>query len=100
MKKFAILGIALALAGCGATIEDQDHDLSAVQDSLPTGCVIHYAGEVRTEGSNYPSRVFYTTCGSTTTVAETHTVKHGKSSHEQTTIVVNDAAVLGATSQM
>lgn len=100
MKKFVVLGIALALTGCNATIEEQNKDLEAVKNALPAGCVVHYAGEVRVADTRYPSRVFYVQCGSVTTTTETHSVPEGKTTREQSNVTMTDAAVVGAISQM
>lgn len=78
MKKFAILAAFALLAACDATPEEQDYDMRQVQNQLPEGCEIHYAGSVRTEGSRYASKVFYTTCGKVTTTSESHTEPSGK----------------------
>ena len=100
MKKFVILALGLAIAGCDATPEEQEFDLARVQKSLPAGCEVHYAGTVRVVDSARKSRVFYTMCGKTTTTTETHTEPQGKSSYEASNVTVNDAAVVGVVSQM
>lgn len=100
MRIFAISAIALTLAACGASPQEQEADLALVRSKMPNGCTVEYAGEVRVNGSGYPSRIFYAQCGNTVTATETHHQQTGKTGHEESTVTVNDAAVLGATSQM
>lgn len=88
MKKFAIVAVFALLAACGATPEEQEHDIRQVQEALPDNCELHYAGEVRTEGSEHASRIFYTTCGDVTTTSENHTRQSGK-----TTVLDTDVTI-------
>ena len=85
MKKVAVVLVSmLALAGCidrdRASVQDQEADIARVQASLPSGCTLHYAGEVRVEGyrDNRPTRIFFTVCGNTVTTSATHSVQQGK----------------------
>lgn len=92
MKKIAIVFVSMfALTGChSAERQDQETDMMKVQTSLPAGCSLHYAGEVRVEGfrESRPSRVFFTICGDAVTTSETHTVPDGKNTAEQNDITV------------
>jgi len=92
MKKFVVLVSAFALAGCidRANIQDQEADIETIQSSLPDGCTLRYAGEVRVEGyrESRPSRVFVTVCGNTVTTSETHTVQQGKATVDENTVTV------------
>lgn len=92
MKKVLVLASALALAGCidRASIQDQEADIARVQSSLPNGCTLHYAGEVRVEGyrDNRPSRIFFTVCGDTVTTSETLSVPSGKTTVDQNNVSV------------
>lgn len=92
MKKFIVLVSMFALAGCidRATVQEQETDIETIQSSLPEGCTLRYAGEVRVEGyrANRPSRVFVTVCGNTVTTSETHTVQQGKATVDENTIAV------------
>jgi hypothetical protein len=91
MKKIAIVLVStIALTGCSADSQDQETDMMKVQTSLPAGCSLHYAGEVRVEGfrESRPSRVFFTICGNAVTTSETHTVPNGKHTAEQNDITV------------
>ena len=92
MKKFVVLVSAFALAGCidRATVQEQKADIETIQSTLPSGCTLHYAGEVRVEGyrENRPSRVFVTVCGNTVTTSETHTVQQGKATVDENTVAV------------
>lgn len=93
MKKIAIVLSMFALTGCIERADNQDQaaDMMKVQSSLPAGCTLHYAGEVRVEGfrENRPSRVFFTVCGNAVTTSETHSVQQGK-----TTVDQNDVSVV------
>lgn len=100
IKIFAVSALALTLAACGASPQEQEADLALIQAKMPAGCKVQYAGKVHVEGSGYPSRIFYAQCGDTVTVTETHHQQTGKTGHEESTVTVTDAAVLGATSQM
>jgi hypothetical protein len=93
MKKIAIVLVSMfALTGCieRADSQDQETDMMKVQTSLPAGCSLHYAGEVRVEGFHElrPSRVFFTICGNTVTTSETHSVNQGKTTVDQNDITV------------
>ena len=93
MKKVAVVLVSmLALTGCidRATVQEQEADIAAIQASLPDGCVLRYAGEVRVDGfrENRPSRVFFTVCGDTVTTSETHSVQQGKTTVDQNDITV------------
>jgi len=88
--KYGIVALAaLALAGCGASPEEQSESLDRVQSKLPDGCTVGYAGDVSVAGSTRESRVFYVVCGKTVTVSETHTEQEGKNNFEQTDVVVS-----------
>lgn len=91
MKKISICLIPLLLAACNATPQDQDYDMRRVQESLPEGCTLHYAGEVRVadRNSERPSRIFYTDCKDVVTTSETHPVTEGKTTVDANTITVN-----------
>ena len=91
MRIFAVSAMALSLAACGASPQEQEADLAVIQAKLPEGCTIQYAGEVRVNGSGYPSRVFYAQCGDTVTVTETHHQQTGKTGHQESTVVVSTA---------
>lgn len=90
MKKIFFLVPALTLAACtnGASSADQEADMSKVQATLPDGCSLHYAGEVRVEGRSRPSRIFYTVCNGVTTTSETHAYKQGKKTVDLNTVAI------------
>ena len=90
MKKIVFLVPVLALAACTATPQDQDQDLRLVQSTLPAGCMVHYAGEVRVAGhsEDRPSRIFYVECKDTVTTSETHAVSQGKTTVDQNNVTV------------
>lgn len=90
MKKISICLIPLLLAACDATPQDQDYDMRMVQSSLPEGCTLRYAGEVRVaeRSSERPSRIFYVDCKETITTSETHSVPQGKTSVDQNNVTV------------
>lgn len=92
MKKFVVLISAFALAGCieRASQQDQENDIKAVQATLPQGCTLRYAGEVRVEGwrENRPSRIFYTVCNDTVTTSQTNSVTQGKTTVDQNDVTV------------
>lgn len=89
MKKIFIISLIGLLSACGATPEEQTFDLQRVQNSLPEGCVINYAGEVRVTGSDRASRIFYTVCGAVTTTSISKEAKSGKSTYTVNEAVVN-----------
>lgn len=89
MKKFAILALVSLVAACSATQEEQEFDMRKVQSKLPDGCELHYAGSVRTKGSKYSSKVFYTTCGAATTTTENHTQRSGKVTYQESSVNVS-----------
>jgi hypothetical protein len=92
MKKIAIVLSMFALTGCieRADIQEQEADMTKIQNSLPEGCSLHFAGRVRVEGSieNRPSRIFFTVCGNTVTTSETHSVTQGKTTVDQNDVTV------------
>lgn len=88
MKKFLVLTMALGLAACGATPEEEKYSIMAAQSSLPEGCHLTYAGSVKITGEHYSSRVFMVKCGDVTTVSENHEVQTGKTSHIETDVTV------------
>lgn len=90
MKKFSVCFVALALAACDATPQDQDFDMRMAQSSLPEGCELHYAGDVRVanHSSERPSRIFFVDCKDTVTTSETHSVPQGKTSVDQNNVTV------------
>lgn len=88
MKKFIVLAMALGLAACGATPEEEKYSIMAAQSSLPEGCQLTYAGSVKVAGEHYESRVFYVKCGDVTTVSENHVVQTGKTSHNETDVTI------------
>ena len=90
MKKLVFLIPIFALAACDATPQDQDFDMRQVQATLPQGCSLHYAGDVRVQGhsSDRPSRIFFTVCSDTVTTSETHSVQQGKTTVDQNSVVV------------
>lgn len=93
MKKIAIILVSMfALTGCVETtsVQEQEADLARVQSSLPAGCTLHYAGEVRVEGYNQyqSSRVFFTICGNAVTTSDTRTVQEGKYTAERNEVAV------------
>lgn len=95
MKKIAIVLVSMfALAGCiapdvRADSQDQAADMMKVQGSLPAGCSLHYAGEVRVEGYfNRSSRIFFTDCKDAITTTETHAVPSGKTTVDQNNVTV------------
>jgi hypothetical protein len=88
MKKFVIIGLALALGACAATPEEQASSMEAVQSKLPEGCTLTYAGNAEVAGSRYPSRIFFVKCGDVTTISETHNVTQGKTTYARTDVTV------------
>ena len=88
MKYFAVLATALALAGCGASPEEERASIERAQHQLPEGCVLIYAGEVEITGSVHPSRIFGVKCGNTVTTTVNTVVPEGKSSRNQADVVV------------
>lgn len=90
MKKIVFLIPVLALAACDATPQDQDFDMRQVQTSLPEGCILHYAGDVRVaeHSSKRPSRIFYVDCKDAVTTSETHAVSQGKTTVDQNNVTV------------
>lgn len=88
MKKIAVIGLIFALSACGATPEQQASSMAAVQDKLPDGCELTYAGDVDVADSQYPSHIFFVKCGDVTTVSETHLVPNGKQTRPLTTVTV------------
>ena len=88
MKKFFVIALALGLAACGATPEQEQRDMLYLQARMPQGCELHYAGELTPSGAHYPSRIFYTICNDVTTVSETHKQQTGKTSHGETSVTV------------
>lgn len=92
MKKFVVLVSMFALTGCieRATVQEQEADIKTIQSTLPSGCTLHYAGEVRVEGyrEERPSRIFFTVCGNTVTTSETHSVQQGKTTIDQNNVTV------------
>jgi hypothetical protein len=91
MKKIAIVLVSMfALTACSANRQDQSADMMKVQGSLPAGCTLHYAGEVRVEGfrESRPSRIFFTVCGNTVTTSETHSVRQGNTTVDQNDVTV------------
>lgn len=74
MNKLFVIMTALALASCGSSPspKHQESDMNHIQQSLPEGCSLHYAGEVHVAGSVRPSRIFYTICGNVTTTSGTY----------------------------
>ncbi len=82
----SIMVAATALTACYASSQEQAQDMNAVQARLPENCQLTFAGRVRVEGSVHPSRIFYTVCGDTTTVSETHAVTNGKATINQTDV--------------
>lgn len=90
MKKIVFLAPVFALAACDATLQDQNFDMQQVQSSLPEGCTLHYAGDVRVaeHRSGRPSRIFYVDCKGSVTTSETHAVSSGKTTVEQNSVVV------------
>ena len=91
MKKIAIVLVSMfALTACTATPQDQDFDMRRVQENLPEGCSLHYAGDVRVANHNEdrPSRVFFTVCNHVVTTSETHAVQNGKTTVDQNNITV------------
>lgn len=93
MKKIAIVLVSMfALTGCieRADSQDQAADMMKVQGSLPAGCSLHYAGEVRVEGyrESRSSRIFFTDCKDAITTSETHAVPSGKTTVDQNNVTV------------
>ena len=88
MKKFSIGLFALLLTACGATPEEQNFDMQQIQQGLPEGCTLHFAGYVRVAESEHPSRIFYTDCKDAVTVSELHTVQQGKTTTAQNNVTV------------
>lgn len=89
MKKMIVFA-ALALAGCNATIEDQERDMAYVADQLPDGCVLTYAGKVRVKDHDRASRIFVTQCEArnATTTSEQNSVSQGKTNYEQSNVTI------------
>lgn len=89
MKKFAVIAIAFGLAACSATPQEEAADMAYTQGKLPTGCKLGYAGSVKLSGEYHSSRIFYVNCNGVVAVSETHTVPQGKTSYEQTDVIVS-----------
>lgn len=87
--KFLIpVGLLIGLSACGATSQEQDSSIAYTQSQLPEGCKLGYAGSVKVAGGYHDSRIFYVTCGNTTTTSETHEEQEGKNTYPQTDVTV------------
>jgi uncharacterized lipoprotein YmbA len=89
MKKFFVIALALGLTACAASPEDQTASMAVAQDQLPEGCELTYLGSVDVAGHHRPSRIFVVKCGNVTTTSETHVVKTGKTTRDQTAVTVS-----------
>lgn len=92
MRKIIIAIIAASLAACSYTVEDQEHDLKEMNETLnKKGCEVKYAGSVRVEGEHHKSKVFLTTCESTATatISQGTQQSQGKTSYEESNVLVD-----------
>ena len=88
MKKFCVILLALALAACGASPQDQEASIARAEKQLPADCTLAFVGTVDVAGSHHESRIFAVRCGNTVATTINTTVPEGKTSRNQADVVV------------
>jgi uncharacterized lipoprotein YmbA len=88
MKYALVLVAALALAGCGATAQEQDESIKRVESQLPADCTLAFVGSVSVAGYHHESHIFAVRCGDTTTTSINTVVQEGKTSRNQADVVI------------